>query len=127
MPAIYPAPHATPRGRLGSTGLCRCRWNTVTYRVLVAAPAGSGTTNLCAGVRSARPEWQVLTASARSSAKAVCGALSLDAVVVDTGLGDDADLLLTDLAADHPRIGRVALATGRQADAHRVLLRNPPA
>ncbi len=98
----------------------------MTYRVLVAAPGGNGTTALCSGLRSARPEWQVLTASARSSAKAVCGALSLDAVVVDTGLGDDADLLLADLANEHPRIGRVALAVGRQADAHRVLPRNPP-
>src|SRR5215217_4063558 len=113
MAAIYPARPGQPRQRsappdpLGSTGLCRCRWKSVTYRVLVAAPAGNGTTTLCAGLRSARPEWQVLTASARASAKAVCGALSLDAVVVDTGLGDDADLLLTDLAGEHPRIGRV--------------------
>jgi HD-like signal output (HDOD) protein len=98
----------------------------VTYRVLVAAPGGSGTTSLCSGLRSARPEWQVLTASARTSAKAVCGALSLDAVIVDTGLGDDGLLLLDDLAGTFPRIGRIALSQGAQSAAHRVLPRNPP-
>src|SRR3954467_510122 len=117
MAATYPAkrgPPCQPRGsglaahRACSTSLCRCRWKNVTYRVLVAAPGGNGTATLCAGLRSARPEWQVLTSSARASAKAVCGALSLDAVVVDTGLGDEADLLLTELATEHPRIGRVA-------------------
>jgi HD-like signal output (HDOD) protein len=98
----------------------------VTYRVLVAAPGGAGTATLCSGLRTARPEWQVLTASARTSAKAVCGALSLDAVIVDTGLGDDGLLLLDDLAGSFPRIGRIALSPGAQAAAHRVLPRNPP-
>src|SRR3954466_9541371 len=124
MAAIYPGRRGQPDtepfdvGRRSisrcpppdSTGLPRCRWNSVTYRVLVAAPGGNGTTTLCAGLRSARPEWQVLTASARTSAKAVCGALSLDAVIVDTGLGDEGLALLGYLAASHPRIGRVALS-----------------
>lgn len=98
----------------------------MTYRVLVAAPGGPGTTSLCSGLRTARPDWQVLTASARTSAKAVCGALSLDAVIVDGGLGDDGLLLLDDLAGSHPRIGRVALAPAPPEAAHRVLPRNPP-
>jgi HD-like signal output (HDOD) protein len=68
----------------------------------------------------------VLTASARTSAKAVCGALSLDAVVVDTGMGDDGDALLDDLALEYPRTGRVALANRTVVGAHRCLPRNPP-
>jgi HD-like signal output (HDOD) protein len=99
---------------------------SVSYRVLVAAPGGDGAATLCTGLRSARPDWQVLTASARTSAKAVCGALSLDAVVVDTGLGDDGLLLLDDLAGAYPRVGRVALSAGVQTAAHRCLPRNPP-
>jgi HD-like signal output (HDOD) protein len=98
----------------------------VTYRVLVAAPDGASTSSLCSGLRSARPDWQVLTATARSSANAVCGALSLDAVVIDIGLGDDGLLLLADLADGFPRVGRVALAGTEQPTAHRVLPRNPP-
>jgi HD-like signal output (HDOD) protein len=98
----------------------------VTYRVLVAGPGGSGTSTLCSNLRTARPEWQVLTASARTSAKAVCGALSMDAVIVDTGLGDDGVLLLDDLAGAYPRIGRIALTPGTQKAAHRSLPRNPP-
>jgi HD-like signal output (HDOD) protein len=98
----------------------------VTYRVLVVAPGGTGTPSLCAGLQSARPQWQVLTATARSSAKAVCGALALDAVVVDTGLVDDGLLLLNELADDFPRVGRIALGAGAESGAHRVLPRNPP-
>lgn len=98
----------------------------MSYRVLVTAPNGAGTTTLCDGLRNARPEWQVLTASARASAKAVCGALSLDAVVVDTALGEDGLALLDDLLGTHPRIGRVALGHGDQQVAHRSLPRNPP-
>lgn len=98
----------------------------MSYRVLVAAPGGDGTSTLCTGLRSARPDWQVLTASARTSAKAVCGALSLDAVIVDTGLGEDGFLLLDDLAGAYPRVGRVALSAAQQATAHRCLPHNPP-
>jgi HD-like signal output (HDOD) protein len=98
----------------------------VSYRVLVAAPAGPATTTLCTALRGARPQWQVLTASARTSAMAVCGALSLDAVVVDTGLGEDGTALLDDLAAECPRVGRVALTGAPLASAHRTLPRNPP-
>jgi HD-like signal output (HDOD) protein len=98
----------------------------VSYRVLVAAPPGAATTTLCTALRGARPEWQVLTAAARTSAKAVCGALSLDAVVVDTGLGDDGAVLLDDLAVEFPRVGRVVLTSGAHGTAHRALPRNPP-
>ncbi len=90
------------------------------------APPGGATTSLCTALRAARPQWQVLTASARTSAKAVCGALSLDAVIVDSGLGDDGVLLLDDLAVEFPHIGRIALTAGRPQAAHRSLPRNPP-
>jgi HD-like signal output (HDOD) protein len=113
----------------------------VAHRVLIAAPAGAGVSTLSDGLRSARPQWQVLTATARASARAVCGALALDAVVVDTALGDDGLQLLDDVATQFPEVGRVALAAtaGNAAssatgglphaappDAHRVLPRNPP-
>jgi HD-like signal output (HDOD) protein len=98
----------------------------VSHRVLVVAPEGAGSRAAVMGLRSARPDWQVLTATARTSAKAVCSALSLDAIVVDTGLGDDALLLLRDLAAEFPLVGRIALSAVAQPTAHRVLPRNPP-
>jgi HD-like signal output (HDOD) protein len=99
----------------------------VAHRVLIAAPTGAQATALCDGLRSARPQWQVLTATARASARAVCGALSLDALVVDTALGDDGLQLLDEIAGDYPQVGRVALrAAGPEPTAHRTLPRNPP-
>src|SRR4051812_9668952 len=83
----YPPPGVLER-QVFNRRLAGADWRSVAHRVLIAAPAGAGVAALSDGLRSARPEWQVLTATARSSAKAVCGALSLDAVVVDTAMGD---------------------------------------
>jgi HD-like signal output (HDOD) protein len=100
----------------------------VPTRVLLAGPAGPDLDALCRGLGLARPEWEVLYATAGPSAVAVCGALSIDAVVVDTALpGGQGEQLLTALRQQHPRTGRVALVgPDREADAHRTLAHQPP-
>jgi HD-like signal output (HDOD) protein len=99
----------------------------VVSRVLVAAPAGAGLAGLRAGLLEARPQWEVFTASGSGSALAICAALSLDAMVVDDGLGEEGYRLLDEVAHASAQIGLVLLSgQARPCPAHRVLPRDPP-
>ena len=82
-------------------------------RVLVVAPEGPAGSAVCELLRGMRPHWEILTATSAPSARAVCGVLPVDVVVVDAGT-HGAAALLRDLAATRPTIGRVALAALRE-------------